>query len=329
MTKRKTLIFLTLAGILAVSVLTVNFTLADTANSDQNFEPPQGKDQAHPAPGVTGTVADISGTTITLTGKQGFGENATDVTYTVDASSSTVKKISAPTTDSNTNVSKPTETTISVSDIQVGDTLMITGTVSGTTVTATAIMDGKMGDQGPGMNDKPNNRSNTNTDSIASNKKSENKTVGTANSNGSSNSNPNKKDNKQSRGITGTVTAINDTTITLTGKQEFGENATDVTYTVDTSSATITEGVGSNAKTLSISDINVGDTLKVAGTISDQTITAASISKGIKLLNDNQEQPGLNGRSNNQGDHSQSTGFLSKFFSSISNFFSRLFSFGK
>ncbi len=71
--------------------------------------------------GVAGTIASINGDTITLTGKDGK-------TYTVDAGSATISKIS----------------TINVSGLTVGDTLMVGGTVNGTSVTATHIMSGTM-----------------------------------------------------------------------------------------------------------------------------------------------------------------------------------------
>lgn len=70
-------------------------------------------------PSVIGTVSAVNGSTITLTGKDG-------TTYTVDASSSQISKISQ----------------VSVSDIKVGDTLGIEGTVSGSSVSAKHIMDG-------------------------------------------------------------------------------------------------------------------------------------------------------------------------------------------
>jgi hypothetical protein len=72
-----------------------------------------------PGKGLGGTVSAISGSTITLTGKDG-------TTYTVDASSAHIGKVTA----------------ITAADIKVGDTLGVEGAVSGTTVTAQHIMDG-------------------------------------------------------------------------------------------------------------------------------------------------------------------------------------------
>jgi hypothetical protein len=69
--------------------------------------------------GARGTVTSVSGSTITVTGKDG-------TSYTVNAGSATVSK----------------QVDIAVSDIKVGDEIDAQGTVSGTTVTATRIMDG-------------------------------------------------------------------------------------------------------------------------------------------------------------------------------------------
>ena len=66
------------------------------------------------SPGVSGTVASVSGNSIILTGKNG-------TTYTVDSTNAAITKI--------TNGAK---TTITVSQIANGDSLRVMGTVSGT-----------------------------------------------------------------------------------------------------------------------------------------------------------------------------------------------------
>jgi len=101
----------------------------------------------HGQPGVMGTVSAISGTTITLTAKQPGSD--TDVVYTVDASSATVKKFTK-----GDAAGKPSETTIAVGGIATGDKLMVKGTVSGTNITATEITSGDIGggrQGGPGF----------------------------------------------------------------------------------------------------------------------------------------------------------------------------------
>lgn len=110
------------------SLLIGSVAFADTA-TPQGGQPGGWGGRGHMmgrGPGVFGTVASISGTSITVTSK-GFGQSATETTYTVDASNATVTKDGAAS---------------SVSAIAVGDTVGIQGTVSGTSVTATAIHDG-------------------------------------------------------------------------------------------------------------------------------------------------------------------------------------------
>lgn len=70
-------------------------------------------------PGVHGTVSAINGTTLTITNDDG-------TSYAVDASNASVSKM----------------VDLTVSDIKVGDTVGVTGKVSGTEVTAQHIMDG-------------------------------------------------------------------------------------------------------------------------------------------------------------------------------------------
>jgi hypothetical protein len=77
-----------------------------------------GKDGMH---GLRGTVASISGNSITLTRKDGTA-------ITVDAT--------------NAKIMKDKTTVLALTEVKVGDTLMVMGTTSGTTVTATTIIDG-------------------------------------------------------------------------------------------------------------------------------------------------------------------------------------------
>ncbi len=77
-------------------------------------------------PGIFGTVVSVNGTTLTVTSKTS-PKNTTITTYIVDASSATVTKNGASS---------------SVANIAVGDSVMVQGTVSGSSVTATSISDG-------------------------------------------------------------------------------------------------------------------------------------------------------------------------------------------
>ncbi|MDD5318319.1 MAG: DUF5666 domain-containing protein [Candidatus Pacebacteria bacterium] len=81
--------------------------------------------------GVVGSVTGVSGSTISLVGKF-----ASTTDYIVDAANAKIVKNGS---------------TINVSDIQVNDVLLVRGTVSGTNVAATNIVDGK-----PGVNHSEN-----------------------------------------------------------------------------------------------------------------------------------------------------------------------------
>lgn len=83
----------------------------------------------------------------------------------------------------------------------------------------------------------------------------------------------------KNRGIRGTITSINGTTLTITSKMNEPNNGTGVTYTVDAANAKITK----NGETISISNLSVGDTLIIKGTVNGSNITATTI-------NDNLEQ---------------------------------------
>jgi hypothetical protein len=175
--------------------------------------------QMRRGPGVHGTVTAVNGSSITITEKTG-PRGAAGTTYTVDASNATVKKFAAG--------SAPA--TISASQIAVGDEIGVTGTISGTSVTATEIMDG-MGMTGFG---------------------------------GHGFGGPGK-----GRGAIGTVSAVNGSTITLTGKD--GK-----TYTIDASSAAVEKMI-----TGSLSDVTVGDTIGVEGSVSGTSVTATKIMDGL------------------------------------------------
>ena len=75
-------------------------------------------------PSVVGTVSAVSGANITVNGRQGFGTNASVITYNIDASTATVLKNNATST---------------ISSIVVGDAIAVQGTINGTNVTATTI----------------------------------------------------------------------------------------------------------------------------------------------------------------------------------------------
>ncbi len=74
--------------------------------------------------GVSGTITAINGTNLMVSGRQGFGNAGTAITYTVDTSAAKVFK---------DNVAS------SLSTLAVGNSLRIEGTISGTNIAATSI----------------------------------------------------------------------------------------------------------------------------------------------------------------------------------------------
>ena len=84
--------------------------------------------------GVFGTVTAIDGTTITVDGRE--GSTTASTTYSVDASNAKVIKGSAT-------------STASISDISVGDRVVVQGTVTGDSIAATTIIDGRVMMGGP------------------------------------------------------------------------------------------------------------------------------------------------------------------------------------
>lgn len=161
--------------------------------------------------GVAGTITSLSGNTMTVTGKNG-------TTYTVDISNAKILKASKGAAPS----------TASASSLAVGDTVGVRGTVTGTSVSATEVVDG-IGAMGRGHH----------------------------------------MGGKGMHGVQGTVSAVNGNTITITGN-----NGT--TYTIDASKAQVGKVV-----TLSVSDIKVGDTIGVQGSVSGTSVTANHIMDGV------------------------------------------------
>lgn len=87
--------------------------------------------------GIFGTVTSVSGTTLTVSGKQGLGSTTATTTFTVNASNAKVMKDNATST---------------IASVVTGDTVFVQGTVSGTNVTATMIRDGVWKPGTPGKN---------------------------------------------------------------------------------------------------------------------------------------------------------------------------------
>jgi hypothetical protein len=91
----------------------------------REFKDSKNKTTSH---ATNGTVSAISGNTITLTK---LGKKSTTTTYTIDATSAKITK----------KMGKAAPTVITISDIKVGDRLLVKGTITGTTISATNITD--------------------------------------------------------------------------------------------------------------------------------------------------------------------------------------------
>jgi len=228
--------------------------------------------------GVFGTVSAVSGNTLTVTEKMRPNETSTVATvYTVDASSAKIYKDSAT-------------STVSISSIATGDTVMVQGAVSGSNVTATVIRDGAermMGGDMPGGKGFGHGTSTNPNPEVTSAIKGNGEPV-----------------------IGGSVTAINGASLTVT-------NASNVTYTIDATSATIVK----NGTSSSISSIATGDSVIVQGTVNGTAVTASSvIDQGVK---GNPSSP--NASSSNES-HGGGFGF-GGIFGAIGGFFQHLFGF--
>ena len=75
--------------------------------------------------------------------------------------------------------------------------------------------------------------------------------------------------------IFGSVTAVSEEGITVSGKS--GKQGTTTTYTVDVSKAKITEGLGHGASVVAPSKVEVGDKVAVLGTITGDAVVASAV----------------------------------------------------
>lgn len=237
--------------------------------------------------GIFGTVSAVSGNSLTVTANArparpmpeqptvGTTAAVATTTYTVDATNAKIYKGSAT-------------TTVSVSGIAVGDTVVVQGTVSGTSITATVIRDGAIPTAGrPGMPEKDLGHGSSSTPSGTSPIQGNGEPV-----------------------IGGNVTAISGTTITVT-------NASNVTYTIDAASTTIVK----NGTSTAIGTIAVGDNVIVQGTVSGNSVTASSIiDQGVKGSN--------GASANGSSTKPRGGGFgFGDIFGAIGGFFQHLFGF--
>ena len=200
--------------------------------------------------GTQGTIASIDGTTLSLTATSQDGTTSTmKVTTTGDTTY--------------------TETvTGQVSDIAVGDNVVVIGTTSGSGVAATAITDrgtlqaGGFGGGFPGGGYGPPNGAPPQGANGAPNGSFPGGSVPAGGNGGPGGPN--------GGGFTaGQVASVDGSTITVTAQDGSAVKVT------TTSSTTV-----SVTKQISLSDLAVGDTVRVNGTVDGTTVAATSIQKG-------------------------------------------------
>ena len=263
------------------AVVSVHGGVEDGTNGGMQYGGMQG------GGGIMGTVSAINGNTLTVTSvsrpARPMPERATSTpvtsvsstAYTVDATNAKIYKGS------------PTST-VSVSVIAVGDTLIVQGTVSGTNIAATVIRDGVVPTMGrPGMGGKGLGHSTSSTPTGTTSIQGNGEPV-----------------------IGGSVTAISGTTLTVT-------NASNVTYTINAASTTIVK----NGTSTAIANIAVGDNVIVQGVVNGNAVTASSIiDQGAKRVNSSS--------TNGSSTKPQGGGFgFGGIFSAIGGFFQHLFGF--
>ncbi len=129
MTKQSTITTLLVIPMMASAILLSTPVLADNVvQASQHVvrhKTSVGSNKKH----VAGIVSSISGTTLTITAKDG-------TQYTVDASHATIMKASDDTTVN--------PAIVNISDIAVGDSIMARGTINDSELTAENVFDGKL-----------------------------------------------------------------------------------------------------------------------------------------------------------------------------------------
>ena len=240
------------------------------------------------ASGVVGTVSAVSGDTLTVTSK---GMMRPEPMHEASGTTTLPPTSASPAVVYTVNASNATvyknNVTSTIASVATGDTVMVQGTVSGTNVTAAVVRDGVVGLIGrEGLpSGKGFTRGASSTLPVPPIKGNGEPVVG------------------------GNITAISGTTLTVT-------NASNVTYTVDASNATVVKG----NVTSSIANVVNGDSVVVQGTVNGTSVTASSIiDQGAK------EQ---NASSTNGGPSPAVHGsFVSGIFGAIGGFFSHVFGF--
>lgn len=234
-----------MAVVLGLGIATTSF--ADNSKPGKNPSMGQfgGKEKRENFPPmgsqIVGKVSAVNGFNLTVVCQKGFGTTTASTTFAVDATNAKVFKNNATTT---------------VSNIVVGDNIIVQGTINGTNVVATIIRDGKI------------------------NSRMDNGGFGKNN-----NGNGLQIEGNGQPVVIGTVSALNGSTITI-------KNKGSVEYVVDAANAKIVQG----KETGSISNIALGDNVIVQGTINGNSIVATTIIEQMKPTKANGKMIGVFGK---------------------------------
>jgi hypothetical protein len=145
----KKYLFAILALVMAVTLAQTAPAFADNNNKSGDHSDNRGSGLGEDMrggmikPGIFGTVTLVNGNSITISGRQGLGQNTGTVTFTIDATNAKIMKNNVLGT---------------IASITVGDTIMAEGTLTGTNLVATTIRDGSARlpkDKKPGENIPP------------------------------------------------------------------------------------------------------------------------------------------------------------------------------
>lgn len=129
MTKQSTIKNLLVVPLIASAVLLANPVFAASSTYTSHAEIRHKTSLPHVKKGIVGKVTSINGTIIVVTGKD-------NVEYTVDASNATIMKARE---EPNVNPA-----IVTISDIQVGDAIVVRGVITDTEISAQKIFEGKM-----------------------------------------------------------------------------------------------------------------------------------------------------------------------------------------
>ncbi len=250
------------AAVVGVNAISSGSSSATAASATRNGPGGRG---GPPGGGDGGTIQSVNGSTIVV-------KNRSNKTETVQTSASTTV----------TEAVKG-----SLSDVKVGDHVVVLGSTSGSSVTASQIVDngtasnpsgpgGSGGSSGPpGGQQAPNGASGSSSSGSSSSNGPSGSGGPPSGPSSQSGSNPSGSSAPSGNGppggapTMGTVTAVNGSTITV-------QTTSGSSVTVSTSASTTVLVT----KTGSVSDLTVGEQIMVRGTSSNGTITATSIREG-------------------------------------------------